>query len=104
MSFKARHAGLCRAYRVNQDCWRKSYNVCCYYNVFGSAAEDSMSDQSDIDLLIILTSLLELTDFAAIRRYEEGTFIVSQEETIAALTTVEQTLAFCQQQLLMLGL
>ena len=31
MNFKARHAGLCRAYRVNQDFWRKSYNVCCYY-------------------------------------------------------------------------
>jgi HEPN domain-containing protein len=49
-------------------------------------------------------ALCELTDFAAIRRYEEGTFIVSQEETMAALTAVEQTIAFCQQQLLMLGL
>ncbi len=49
-------------------------------------------------------ALCELTDFAEIRRYEEWTFIVSQEETIAAMTTVEQTLAYCQQQLLMLGL
>jgi predicted nucleotidyltransferase len=43
--------------------------------VFGSAAEDSMSDQSDIDLLIILTSPLEINParkaIAKIRPFSE---------------------------------
>lgn len=43
--------------------------------------------------------LNELTDFAAVRRYEEGTFVVTAEETAAAITLVEQTLEFCQVQL-----
>lgn len=43
--------------------------------------------------------LNELSDFAAVRRYEEGTFVVTIEETTAAIAMVEQTLEFCRRQL-----
>ena len=40
-------------------------------------------------------ALIELTDFASIRRYEEGTFEVTSEETKAAIEAVEQAINFC---------
>lgn len=40
--------------------------------------------------------LNELTDFASVRRYEEGTFIVTAEEMTAAIQLVEETLIFCE--------
>ncbi len=43
--------------------------------------------------------LNELTDFASIRRYEEGTFVVTAEETAAAIKLVEATLAFAETQI-----
>ena len=43
--------------------------------------------------------LNELTDFASVRRYEEGTFIVTAEETAAAIKLVESTLAFAESQI-----
>lgn len=43
--------------------------------------------------------LNELTDFASVRRYEEGTFVVTAEETAAAIKLVESTLAFAKSQI-----
>ncbi len=40
--------------------------------------------------------LKELTDFASVRRYEEGTFEVSFAEVDAAITSVEKALALCK--------
>jgi len=43
--------------------------------------------------------LHELTDFASVRRYEEGTFVVTREETDAAIKLVEATIAFADSQI-----
>jgi len=43
--------------------------------------------------------LHELTDFASVRRYEEGTFVVTRDETDAAIKLVEAPIAFADSQI-----
>lgn len=44
-------------------------------------------------------ALCELTDFASVRRYEEGTFEVTADETKAAIAAVIDALKFCEDEL-----
>lgn len=92
--------------------------------VFGSAARGELSDQSDIDLLIVMPTesaidaarkkiakirhqfgvpvdLVWITPQEYKRRVqnEEGTFVVTAGETEAAIKLVEATLTFAESQI-----
>jgi len=44
-------------------------------------------------------ALTELTDFAAIRRYEEGSFVLTADEIRAATAAVQNVLDFCDNEI-----
>ena len=64
--------------------------------------EKSVPMTHDLSLLIerlgealtpkLSLDLVDLTDFASIRRYEEGKFIISNEELVATLKTIKSVL------------
>lgn len=96
---KGRRENICF---VAQQCIEKSFKaVLCYQqkSVPMTHSIEVLLDRLQSTVPVGADSLIELTDYATVRRYEEGSEIITSEDVQAIITAAQGVLIWAKQQI-----